>query len=344
MKDFTGQSSSESSTKILRPFIPAWVRDILPSLKGAAASVALAYWSHANKEGVAWPSVGALVRETGYGKNAVKLARKRLVAMGVLVPVEQNREGGRFGRKTFRVNAMVSKQCHGTVGQKPDHGANGASTRGNAAASGVRQTDLDGAESDSTAAHFTGARSTVAPSMGAREQGQEGNPSQGSPSEGFPSTPEGIEGAESASVTSSLPRNGVEVSKEAAAATPPSFTGENLKGQTEEKGKTGVVIEAWEEICEVLGRKAGRFGPPQFRLSWEEFYLDRVSGKKLTDAVMEEFIQDFEGRFGKGKIPGDFFDTKHVIRDREKVERNQGNGTKTPAEKYTVPEGFYDNC
>ena len=35
--------------------------------------------------------------------------------MGLLTPIEQSREGGQFGRKKFRVNAVAPKQDHGTV-------------------------------------------------------------------------------------------------------------------------------------------------------------------------------------------------------------------------------------
>jgi hypothetical protein len=56
MKNCNTQSTEPG--KHLRPFIPRWVREILPKLKGAPLAVLVAYWSHANRDGVAWPSNG----------------------------------------------------------------------------------------------------------------------------------------------------------------------------------------------------------------------------------------------------------------------------------------------
>lgn len=137
---------AESSGNLRRPFIPAWVREILPKLKGAPLAVLISYWSHANKEGLAWPSIGTLVRETGYGRNTAKEARKILVTLGLLIPAEQRRTTvGRYERKPFYTHTAAQKVDHGTVAQ-------------------------------STVAHFTGARSTVA-----QKVGQEGSQSEGSP-------------------------------------------------------------------------------------------------------------------------------------------------------------------
>jgi hypothetical protein len=49
-------------------------------------------------------------------------------------------------------------------------------------------------------------------------------------------------------------------------------------------------------------------------LAWERFYLDRITGEELTDAVMEDFVQ----QYGTRGIPRDFFDAKKEIRRREK--------------------------
>lgn len=119
MKDFNPQSCKKSSKRcddqpIL--FVSAAFREqCLAQLKGAPLSVYLAYQSYANKEGIAWPSLRSLAKFTGYGINAVKRARKALVEMGFLDPIKQDREGGQFGRKKFRVNTVPPKQCHGTV-------------------------------------------------------------------------------------------------------------------------------------------------------------------------------------------------------------------------------------
>lgn len=115
MKDFNSQSCKKSSKRcddqpIL--FVSAAFREqCLAQLKGAPLSVYLAYQSYANKEGIAWPSLRSLAKFTGYGINAVKRARKALVEMGFLDPIKQDREGGQFGRKKFRVNTVPAKQC-----------------------------------------------------------------------------------------------------------------------------------------------------------------------------------------------------------------------------------------
>jgi len=97
-------------------FVPAQFREsTLRELKGAPLSVYLAYKSYANKLSIAWPSLRTLAAVTGYGVNAVKDARKRLVQMGLLVPVEQERVDGKFGLKRFYVCTVARKQAHGTV-------------------------------------------------------------------------------------------------------------------------------------------------------------------------------------------------------------------------------------
>jgi hypothetical protein len=141
------QGNSTSRTNARRPFIPAeWRQGLIHDLKGAPLSVYLAYCSHANKQDLAWPSLGALEKSTGYGLNALKEARRKLVEMGLLIPLEQHRKSGQFGQKVFRVAFTVGqKECHGTV------------------------------------APFTVARPTVArPAVGHKEC-QEGSPAQGSP-------------------------------------------------------------------------------------------------------------------------------------------------------------------
>lgn len=66
-------------------------------------------------QGLAWPSLRTLAAVTGYGINAVKEARRKLLAIGLIEPVEQERLGGRFGLKRFRAFTVARKQAHGTV-------------------------------------------------------------------------------------------------------------------------------------------------------------------------------------------------------------------------------------
>ena len=111
---------AKSTTNYLRPFIPAWVREILSDLKGAPLSVLVAYWSHANKEGVAWPTNRFLARTTGYSETTVKAAKKHLRKLGLLSATKQIRAGGKFGRKEF--STEVKKQDRGTDVKKPADG------------------------------------------------------------------------------------------------------------------------------------------------------------------------------------------------------------------------------
>jgi len=86
------------------PFIPAWFRDlVVRNLSGSEWKVLSVYIARANIHGVAYPSVGGLCADTKLGINAVKRARTRLVAMGLLVEIAQERHGGKFGQKTFRL-------------------------------------------------------------------------------------------------------------------------------------------------------------------------------------------------------------------------------------------------
>lgn len=88
----------------LPAFIPVWLRDKLDDLRGAPLSVFVAYASRANKGGIAWPSLGCLAKDTGYGIRSCKAARKKLIKMKLLIPERQEREkGGKFGRRLFRL-------------------------------------------------------------------------------------------------------------------------------------------------------------------------------------------------------------------------------------------------
>jgi hypothetical protein len=86
------------------PFVPAWFRDkALRHLSGSELKVLLVYIFRANKRGEAFPSIGGLCVDTGLGVNAVKGARSSLVAKGLFAEIEQERHGGKFGRKAFRL-------------------------------------------------------------------------------------------------------------------------------------------------------------------------------------------------------------------------------------------------
>jgi hypothetical protein len=94
-------------TKILpeqpRPFLPNWIRSLLPELKGAPLSVLCSYISHANRSGIAWPAIPTLCRETGYGHCAVDAARAFLVQAGILRRLGQEFNNGRRGKTKFQL-------------------------------------------------------------------------------------------------------------------------------------------------------------------------------------------------------------------------------------------------
>lgn len=106
-----GFFKERSSTQLLSPpFIPAWLRHRLAELRGGPISVLLAYISHADRQGFAYPSLGTLCRETGYGLQSVKQGRKLLIEAGLIVPRTQERHGGQFGRKIFQLSWQSGKR------------------------------------------------------------------------------------------------------------------------------------------------------------------------------------------------------------------------------------------
>jgi hypothetical protein len=114
----------------LNLFVPPWLRDFLPSLKGAALSIYLSYASRADKESHAGPSVALLCKESGYGERAVRSARALLIGMGLLHPVNQTRQGGRFDTQIFKIilNKPEENLCGSaaTVLHLPPGGESGA--------------------------------------------------------------------------------------------------------------------------------------------------------------------------------------------------------------------------
>jgi hypothetical protein len=127
---------ADSSKMGGRMFFPASLRPLLAELKGAPLAVLCCYASHADKRGLAWPSIKLLCRETGYGVVTVKKARRKLVELGLLEATGRDRDQrGRLGAKQFRlttVRNLSSGQSlsnghfhHGTV----HHGIDGDTTK-----------------------------------------------------------------------------------------------------------------------------------------------------------------------------------------------------------------------
>lgn len=91
-------------SKAGHPYIPSWfLKKFLSQVKGAALAVLIAYMSRADTDGWAFPSVGCLCKDTSYGRKAVKAGRKQLVDLGILIPGRQERKGGQYGKKYFRL-------------------------------------------------------------------------------------------------------------------------------------------------------------------------------------------------------------------------------------------------
>jgi hypothetical protein len=86
------------------PFLPSWMRSLMPHLKGAPFAVLCAYISHADNEtGIAWPAIGTLAAVTGYGHCTVDRARAFLVECGLLVRLGQEHSRGRWGKTRFKL-------------------------------------------------------------------------------------------------------------------------------------------------------------------------------------------------------------------------------------------------
>jgi Helix-turn-helix domain len=67
-----------------------WADDVLELVAELSAPtekvVLMLYAAAANQEGVAWPSLAALARKSGYTRQAVYMARRSLAERGWLIP------------------------------------------------------------------------------------------------------------------------------------------------------------------------------------------------------------------------------------------------------------------
>jgi hypothetical protein len=86
--------------------LPVSIRDRLSELSGAELKVWVAYRSHANIEGIAWPGRPLLCEETGLSNDTISAARAGLKRKRWLVPVHEGRNSmssaGKFGSPRFR--------------------------------------------------------------------------------------------------------------------------------------------------------------------------------------------------------------------------------------------------
>jgi hypothetical protein len=116
-----GQENGKE-TPSRRSFITRELRSALPYLKNSDVKVWLCFSSHANREGLAWPSDLTVARETGLAFRTVRSGKMRLIKAGLLVPTDQKRQRGRFGKKVFRVVEPFASRFEPTDAQKGDSG------------------------------------------------------------------------------------------------------------------------------------------------------------------------------------------------------------------------------
>ena len=86
--------------------VPVALRDHLWELKGARLPVWLAHYLHSNREGISWPGLELLEKETGLDRKAIFRARRWLRERGWLEPVDGKQRRGarsRFESRRFRV-------------------------------------------------------------------------------------------------------------------------------------------------------------------------------------------------------------------------------------------------
>jgi Helix-turn-helix domain len=83
----------------------AYVRDEGISPKAKLLGVVLG--SYANKDGIAWPGLNTLQRETGLGRDGIKKARRELREKGLIRPVRTRGQAGRFGKIKYFISPKV---------------------------------------------------------------------------------------------------------------------------------------------------------------------------------------------------------------------------------------------
>lgn len=102
--------------------LPVGFRDHLWELKGARLAVWLAHLLHSNREGISWPGLELLEKETGLDRKAIFRARRWLQEHGWLEAVDGKQPRGarsRFESRRFRVLLPDFTVC-----PKSPHGQN----------------------------------------------------------------------------------------------------------------------------------------------------------------------------------------------------------------------------
>lgn len=91
-------------------------REALPLFGGGALKVWLAYKLRSNRDGIAWPGLAALSKDTGLSHGSISRHRSELIKIGGLTPVgngsRNHDRGGRWGSPKFRV---LIPQMHRTA-------------------------------------------------------------------------------------------------------------------------------------------------------------------------------------------------------------------------------------
>lgn len=100
-------------------------REALPLFSSGALKVWLAYKLRSNRDGIAWPGLAALSKDTGLSHGSISRHRSELIKIGGLTPVgngsRNHDRGGRWGSPKFRV---LIPQSHRTA--KTAYGENTA--------------------------------------------------------------------------------------------------------------------------------------------------------------------------------------------------------------------------
>lgn len=94
------------------------LRNALPCISGGAFKIWAAYLVRANADGVAWPGIETLARDTGLSRSQASRLRNKLVDDGWLLSAGTSRGArGTFGSPCFRPvipqNDRTAKMAHG---------------------------------------------------------------------------------------------------------------------------------------------------------------------------------------------------------------------------------------
>jgi DNA-binding MarR family transcriptional regulator len=83
----------------------------LAQLRGAGKlAVFLCLALHINEEGLCWPSINLIAKETGYGKDTVFAALKSLETMGFIARKKRRGEGNQLSTNLYQIFPSAYKR------------------------------------------------------------------------------------------------------------------------------------------------------------------------------------------------------------------------------------------